>query len=234
MSKLPKIEEMLEAGMHFGHATQRWHPKMKPYIFGARKGVYIIDLSKTQKSLENALAFMENLVRESKTILFVGTKNQVKKITKEMAQNIEMPYVSEKWLGGLLTNFTVFKKMIKKYKDLLEEKKLGKLDRYTKKERLDLDKEMERLEKKVGGLVNLHKIPDALFVWDIKTERTAVAEAKSKNVPIIAVCDTNVNPSIINYPIPANDDATKGANLILNCIKENILAVKKDSKPLVK
>ena len=225
------MEDMLEAGMHFGHSTQRWHPKMKPYIFGARKGIYIIDLGKTQKAMESALNFMENLVHESKTILFVGTKNQAKKQMKEMSLAIDMPYISEKWMGGLLTNFVVFKKMIKKYKDLLEEKKLGKLDRYTKKERLDLDKEMERLEKKVGGLVNLNKLPDALFVWDIKKEKTAIAEAKCKNVPIIATCDTNVNPALVNYPIPCNDDATKAVNLVLNCIKENILEAKKNGKP---
>ncbi len=213
--------------MHFGHGTQRWHPKMKPYIFGARKNIYIIDLSKSQKCLENALSFMENLVKESKTILFVGTKNQVKKQIKEMAQAIEMPYISEKWLGGLLTNFVVFKKMIKRYKDLLEEKKLGKLDRYTKKERLDLNKEIERLEKKVGGLVNLHKLPDAIFIWDIKKEKTAVIEGRSKNIPLIAICDTNVDPTLINYPIPCNDDATKAVNLVLDCIKDNVLEAKK-------
>ncbi len=227
MAKLPKIEEMLAAGMHFGHSTQRWHPKMRPFIFGARKGIYIIDLSKSQKSLENALVFMENLVREGKTILFVGTKNQAKKQIKESALLMDMPYISEKWLCGLLTNFVVFKKMIKKYKDLLEEKRSGKLDKYTKKERLDFDKEIERLEKKVGGLINLHKLPDALFVWDIKKEATAIAEAKVKNIPIVAVCDTNVNPTLVNYPIPSNDDATKAVNLLLNCIKDNVNDAKK-------
>jgi small subunit ribosomal protein S2 len=227
MAKLPKIEEMLAAGMHFGHSTQRWHPKMKPFIFGARKGIYIIDLSKSQKCLENALVFMENLVREGKTVLFVGTKNQVKKQIKESSLLMDMPYISEKWLCGLLTNFTVFKKMIKRYKDLLEEKRVGKLEKYTKKERLDFDKEIERLEKKVGGLINLHKLPDALFIWDIKKEATAVGEAKAKNIPIVAVCDTNVNPTLVNYPIPSNDDATKAVNLVLNCIKENINEAKK-------
>lgn len=228
MAKTPKIEQMLEAGMHFGHSTQRWHPKMKPYIFGAKKGIYIIDLSKTSKAFDSALSFMENLVRESKTILFVGTKNQVKAKMKEAASAMEMPYISEKWLCGLLTNFTVFKKMIKKYRDLTEEKKLGKLDRYTKKERLDFDREIERLEKKVGGLVNLNKLPDALFIWDVKKEATAITEAKQKNIPIIAVCDTNVNPTLVNYPIPSNDDATKAVNLILDCVKDNVLEAKKN------
>jgi small subunit ribosomal protein S2 len=230
MANLPKIEEMMEAGMHFGHNTSRWHPKMKPFIFGARRNVYIIDLSKSQKMLENALNFMETLAREGKTILFVGTKNQAKKIIKETALAVEMPYVSEKWLGGLLTNFSIFKKMIRKYRDLLEEKNSGKLDRYTKKERLTIEREISRLEIKVGGLVNLQKLPDALFVWDIKKEKTAIAEARTKNVPIIAICDTNVNPEMVNYPIPGNDDASKTVNLILAVVKEAILEAKKQEK----
>ncbi|MFA5248376.1 MAG: 30S ribosomal protein S2 [Patescibacteria group bacterium] len=227
MAKLPIIEEMMAAGMHFGHNTSRWHPKMKPYIFGARRNVYIVDLEKSQKMLGIALAFIENLTRESKTILFVGTKNQVKKNLKETALAIEMPYVSEKWMGGLLTNFAIFKKMIRKYRDLLEEKNAGKLDRYTKKERLEIEREIIRLETKVGGLVNLQKLPDALFIWDLKNEKTAVAEAKVKNIPIVAICDTNVNPELANYPIPGNDDASKTADLILSVIKEAVLDVKK-------
>lgn len=218
---------MMAAGMHFGHNTSRWHPKMKPYIFGARRNVYIVDLEKSQKMLGIALAFIENLTRESKTILFVGTKNQVKKNLKETALAIEMPYVSEKWMGGLLTNFAIFKKMIRKYRDLLEEKNAGKLDRYTKKERLEIEREIIRLETKVGGLVNLQKLPDALFIWDLKNEKTAVAEAKVKNIPIVAICDTNVNPELANYPIPGNDDASKTADLILSVIKEAVLDVKK-------
>jgi len=173
---------------------------------------------------------METLAREGKTILFVGTKNQAKKIIKETALAVEMPYVSEKWLGGLLTNFSIFKKMIRKYRDLLEEKNSGKLDRYTKKERLTIEREISRLEIKVGGLVNLQKLPDALFVWDIKKEKTAIAEARTKNVPIIAICDTNVNPEMVNYPIPGNDDASKTVNLILAVVKEAILEAKKQEK----
>jgi len=224
---------MLEAGMHFGHSVSKWHPKMKKYIFGDRNDIYIIDLAKSQKCLEEALSFMENLVKESKTILFVGTKNQVKKTLKEMSIEIGMPYVSEKWPGGLLTNFTVFKKMIKRFKDLNEEKSLGRLDKYTKKERSVFDKEIQKLENRVGGVVDLHKLPDALFIWDLKKERTAVAEAISKNIPVIALCDTNVNPELANYPIPGNDDASKTVKLILDCIKENILEAKKEIKATV-
>lgn len=229
-TKLPTLEQMLEAGMHFGHSASKWHPKMKPYIFTERKGVYIIDLAKSQKMLLTALEFMENLTRESKTILFVGTKNQVKKIIKETAIALEMPYISEKWSGGVLTNFLIFRKMINKYKSLVEEKSLGKLDRYTKKERSVFDKEIKRLELKVGGLTNLIKLPDALFIWDIKKEKTAVAEAIVKNIPIVAICDTNANPQLVNYVIPGNDDASKTVKLIMDCIKENLLEVKKEIK----
>jgi small subunit ribosomal protein S2 len=229
-TKLPTIEQMLEAGMHFGHSTGKWHPKMKPYIFTERKGVYIVDLAKSQKMLGTALEFMENLTRESKTILFAGTKNQVKKDLRATAEAVGMPYISEKWSGGILTNFPIIRKMINKYKGLLEEKALGKLDRYTKKERSDFDKEIKRLEIKVGGLTNLNKLPDALFIWDIKKEKTAVAEARIKNIPIIAVCDTNSNPELVNYVIPGNDDASKTVKLIMDCIKDNLLEAKKEIK----
>jgi small subunit ribosomal protein S2 len=141
-----------------------------------------------------------------------------------------MPYISEKWSGGVLTNFAIFRKMINKYKGLVEEKALGKLDRYTKKERSVFDKEIKRLEMKVGGLVNLVKLPDALFIWDIKKEKTAVAEAIVKNIPIVAICDTNSNPQLVNYVIPGNDDASKTVKLIMDCIKENLLNAKKEIK----
>ncbi|MDD5527990.1 MAG: 30S ribosomal protein S2 [Patescibacteria group bacterium] len=229
-TKLPTIEAMLEAGMHFGHSTGKWHPKMKPYIFTERKGVYIVDLAKSQKMLGTAVEFMQNLTRESKTILFVGTKNQVKKDLRATAEAVEMPYVSEKWMGGVLTNFPIIRKMINRYKSLREEKALGKLDRYTKKERSDFDKEIKRLELKVGGLTNLTKLPDALFIWDIKKEKTAVAEARVKNIPIVAICDTNSNPDLVNYVIPGNDDASKTVKLIMDCIKENLLEAKKEIK----
>jgi small subunit ribosomal protein S2 len=227
---LPTIEQMLEAGMHFGHSASKWHPKMKPYIFTERKGVYIIDLARAQKMLATAVEFMENLTRESKTILFVGTKNQVKKDLRATAEAVGMPYISEKWSGGILTNFPIIKKMINKYKGLTEEKALGKLDRYTKKERSDFGKEIKRLEMKVGGLTALNKLPDALFVWDIKKEKTAVAEARIKNIPIVAICDTNSNPSLVNYVIPGNDDASKTVKLIMECIKENLLQAKQEIK----
>ena len=223
MTKIPTIEEMLKAGMHFGHRTSKWHPKMAPFIFTSRNGVHIIDLTKTAKKLEEALDYIKKNILEGKAVLFVGTKDQVKAEMKAMSIEAGVPYVTEKWLGGFLTNFPVIKKLIKKYKDFQEQKMTGKLDKYTKKERLDIDRELVKLEARVGGLVDLNKIPDVMFIWDIKKEKTALAEAKKKNIPVIAVCDTNVNPDGIDYVIPANDDASKTIKLVLNTIKEAIL-----------
>lgn len=223
MTKLPKIEELLKAGAHFGHRTNRWHPKMEQFIFTSKNGIYIIDLNKTLVKLEEALTFITTLTSEGKSILFVGTKPQVKESLKKMAQSVNQPYIVGKWLGGYLTNFAIVKRSVKKYMDLAEKKAAGKLDKYTKKEKLDFDREIKKLEMRVGGLTTLTKLPDALFVWDIKEEATAVAEAQKKNIPIIAVCDTNVNPELVNYPIPANDDATKTISVILGAVKEAIL-----------
>lgn len=223
MTKIPTIEEMLKAGMHFGHRTSKWHPKMAPFIFTSRNGVHIIDLTKTSKKLEEALDFIKKNIIEGKTVLFVGTKDQVKAEMKAMSLEAGVPFVTEKWLGGFLTNFGVIKKLIKKYKDLSEKKLTGKLDKYTKKERLDIDREIAKLDARVGGLVNLTKVPDAMFIWDIKKEKTALAEARKKNIPVIAVCDTNVNPEGISYVIPANDDASKTIKLVLNTIKEAVI-----------
>lgn len=220
--KIPTLEEMLKAGMHFGHRTSKWHPKMKPFIFTSRKGVHIIDLAKTQKQLVKALDFIKQSNKEGKVILFVGTKTQVKQPLKKMAQEAGVPYVAERWLGGCLTNFPIIKKSIRKYQDLLEKKQAGKLDKYTKKEQLDFDREIGRLEINLGGLVDLTKIPDAVFIWDIKHEKTALQEAKKTGIKIIAVCDTNVNPTGIDYVIPANDDASKAVKLVLNTVKEAI------------
>ncbi len=227
MVKIPSIEEMLKAGMHFGHSTSKWHPKMEPFIFGQRGGVHIIDLIKTQRMLAEALGFIEKMASEGKIILFVGTKSQVKEPMKKMAEEVGMPYVVGKWLGGGLTNFPVIKRSIKRYIDLSKQREEGKLKKYTKKEQLDFDREIEKLETRVGGLVDLHKLPDALFVWDIKKEKTAILEAKKKNIPVIAICDTNVNPKDIKYIIPSNDDATKTIKLVLGLIKEAILSGKK-------
>ena len=223
---LPSVAEMLEAGMHFGHRTYKWHPKMKPFIFEARKGIHIIDLEKTRTQLEKALEFIAKNISEGKNILLVGTKTQVKRELKEAAQKIGMPYVCERWLGGTLTNFHIIRNSIRSYVDLLEKKESGKLEKYTKKERIQFDRQIAKLSLTVGGLVGLNKAPDMIFIWDIKHEETALAEAKKKRIPIIAVCDTNVNPDGVDYIIPANDDASKTITVILNLLKETVLAAK--------
>ena len=227
---VPTLDEMLKSGMHFGHRTNRWHPKMKQYIFTSKNGIYVIDLRRSQEKLSEALDFIEKLISENKNILFVGTKNQVAQPMKKAVIEMGQSYVVGKWLGGYLTNFPVIKKSVKKYLDLTEKKAAGKLEKYTKKERLDFDREIEKLEMRVSGLVKLNKLPDALFVWDIKEEETAVREAISKNIPIIAICDTNVNPELVNYPIPANDDSTKTIELILNSVKKAVLSAKSQAK----
>lgn len=222
MPELPTLEEMLNAGMHFGHRTSSWHPKMEPYIFTSRKGVHIIDLNTSQEKLKIALEFLQKIASEGKVILFVGTKNQVKSPLEQVAQEVGMPYVSEKWIGGLLTNFPVVKKSIKKYNDLIQERDTGKLEKYTKKERMHFEKEIEKMKSKFGGISELKKMPDALFVWDIKKEKIAVEEAIQKNIPVVGTCDTNVNPELVNYPIPANDDATKTIKMLLRLVEGTI------------
>ena len=228
--KIPTIEEMLKAGMHFGHRTSKWHPKMEPFIFGSRKGVHIIDLRKTRELLGEALEYLKREAQAGKAILLVGTKTQVKNLLKKTAVETGMPYVSERWLGGLLTNFAVIRNLVRKYKDLMEKRDSGKLDKYTKKERLDFDREIVKLENNVGGLVSLIKTPDVIFIWDIKKEKTAFAEAKKKKIPLVAVCDTNVNPDGVQHIIPANDDASKGIKLVLELVGEAILEGKMEKE----
>jgi len=228
--KIPTVEEMLKAGMHFGHRTSKWHPKMEPFIFGSRKGVHIIDLRKTRELLGEALEYLKREAQAGKAILLVGTKTQVKNLLKKTAVETGMPYVSERWLGGLLTNFAVIRNLVRKYKDLMEKRDSGKLDKYTKKERLDFDREIVKLENNVGGLVSLIKTPDVIFIWDIKKEKTAFAEAKKKKIPLVAVCDTNVNPDGVQHIIPANDDASKGIKLVLELVGEAILEGKMEKE----
>ncbi len=226
---LPSIEEMLKAGMHFGHRTSKWHPKMEPFIFGSRKGVHIIDLRKTREMLGSALEYLKDQASEGKTILLVGTKMQVKNIMKKTAEEAGVPFVSSKWLGGSLTNFPIIRNLIRKFKDLSEKRDGGKLDKYTKKERLDFDSQIAKLDNDVGGLASLTKTPDIIFIWDIKKEKTAFTEALKKKIPIVAVCDTNANPDGVKYIIPSNDDASKGIKLVMNLVKEAILEGKAET-----
>jgi len=220
--KTPTILELLQAGVHFGHQKGRWHPKMEPYIFTERNGVHIIDLEKTIAKLEIAAEFASKVAQNGGVILFVGTKKQGQKIIEKYAKESGMPFITERWVGGLFTNYATVSKLIKKLRSLKEQRDSGALAKYTKKEQVMIGKEIERLHKMVGGLENMTKMPDAVFILDVKKEKTAVAEARKRKVPIIAFCDTNINPEILTYPIPANDDAVNSIELIIKVIAEAI------------
>lgn len=210
------VLELLQSGVHFGHQKSRWHPKMREFVFVERNGVHIIDLEKTLVKLQEALAFLEKTAANGGVVLFVGTKKQGKKIMEKYAKECGMPYIVERWIGGMFTNFANVSKLIKKYRDLAEKKESGALNKYTKKERSDFDKEIEKLKKFVGGLADLKKIPEAVFVLDAKREKTAVVEARNKKVKVVGLCDTNINPDLFDYPVPANDDAVKSIELIVS------------------
>ncbi len=222
MPQLPSLLDMLHAGVHFGHRTSKSYPKMRPYIFTARNGVDILNLELTQKKLEEALNFVKDLVIKKGIIVFVGTKKQAQELIKNAAISCGMPYVNERWLGGTLTNFTIIQKLISKYKNLKKKKEAGELTKYTKKEQLEFDRAIERLEKLVGGISSLEKLPQAVFLIDLKKEKTALHEAQRRKMPIVALCDTNVNPEGVAYPIPCNDDAIKALTLMVGLVAEAV------------
>lgn len=221
------LEEMAKAGLHFGHRTSRVHPKMKPYIYGVRNTIHIIDLNKTLEKFKEALEFIQELISENKILLLVGPKVQIKDLVKNIALDCKLPYVSERWLGGTLTNFKTIKKRIEYFKELERKKKDRELEKYTKKERADMDKELKELEIKFGGIKELEKTPDAIFVVDTRKEALAVNEAGKKGIKTIGITDTNVDPTLVDYPIPANDDAISSVKYILEKVKEVILKAKK-------
>lgn len=221
-----KIEEMEKAGVNFGHRTTRLHPKMEPYLAGTRNTVHIIDLEKTAEKLQDALKFIQELVSQDKTLLLVGTKIQVKELAKDMAEGCGLPYVRERWLGGTLTNFGVISKRIEYFKDMEKKKEEGGLEKYTKKERVKINKEFGKLKIKFEGLKDLKQLPDALLILDIRKDDLAVKEAKMKGIKIIAICDTNVDPTLVDYPIPANDDAISSVKYILEKVAEVIKKTK--------
>ena len=228
MPQIPDLLSMLQAGVHFGHRLSKRHPKMEPYIFMSKGGFHIINLEQTQIKLQTALDFTKKVVSNGGTILFLGTKKQAQSIISKHAKDCGMPYITERWLGGTITNYGEISRLIRKYVDLKRKKSLGQLDKYTKKERLDFDKEIEKLDKMVGGVETLTKTPDAIFVIDIKNEKTAVAEARKKNIPIIALVDTNVNPELVSYPIPANDDSVKSIEIFTSLMAQAVLEGAKD------
>jgi len=224
-----KIEEMAKAGVNFGHRISKCHPKMKPFVIGVKGSDHInmIDLEKTKEYFIETLKFLEEFIKQGKTILFVGTKLPVRKLVEETAKECEMPYVINRWLGGTITNFQIMKKRLEYFKELEEKKKTGGLEKYTKKERLEFDRELERLDQKFGGIKKIEKLPDGLFVIDMRKNELAIKEATMKGMPIIAIADTEVNPEKVNYFIPANDDAIGSVKYILEKVKQVILDNKK-------
>ena len=208
------MKELLEAGVHFGHQTKRWNPKMQKYIFGERNGIYIIDLQKTLKKFREAYAFMRDLAAGGGTVLFVGTKKQAQEAVLEEATRCGMFYVNHRWLGGTLTNFATIRKSIARLKKLDEMKETGDYERLPKKEVLGLEREREKLEKTLAGIKNMERLPSAVFIIDPKKETIAVEEAKRLAVPIVAIVDTNCDPTGIDFPVPGNDDAIRAVRLI--------------------
>ncbi len=217
------MKQLLEAGVHFGHRTRRWNPKMKPYIYAARKGIYIIDLQKTLKLLDEAYEFVKKRASEGATILFVGTKKQAQQVIKEEAERCGAFYVNNRWLGGLLTNFHTIRKRIDKLIELEEMEAAGEFEKYTKKEQSKLRRILEKLRKNLGGLKGMDRIPDILYVVDPRKEKIAVAEANKLGIPIVAMVDTNSDPDLIDYVIPSNDDAIRSIKLITSKIADAYL-----------
>lgn len=217
------IKDLLEAGVHFGHQTRRWNPKMKKFIFTARNGIYIIDLKKTLGSLKKAQAKIREVISNNDRVLFVGTKKQAKVVIKEEARRSNQYYVIERWLGGTMTNFQTIKGNIKRLKNIEKMKEGGHYQNITKKETLQLEKERERLEKFLSGIKDMYKLPGLLIVVDAKKERIAVAEANKLKIPVIAVIDTNTDPDPIDFPIAANDDAIKSISVIVRALSDTII-----------
>ena len=216
------MRQMLEAGVHFGHQTRKWNPKMKRFIFGERNGIYIIDLEQTLTRVEAAYAFVRDLVAEGGVVLFVGTKKQAQDPIQSFAEKVGMPYVNERWLGGMLTNFETISKRVGKMLEYERMKASGEFDAMIKKEALLLDRELAKLQRNLGGLRDMKKAPDCVFVIDTNKEHIAVTEANKLGIPVVAVVDTNVNPDVIQFPIPGNDDAIRANGLLAQVIADAI------------
>jgi len=222
MPKMPNLIEMLQSGMHFGHSATHWHPKMKPFIFGERGGVHIIDLEKTQDQLETALQFVKDVADRGGIVLFVGTKPQAQAPIKKYADACGMPFVTERWLGGTLTNFSQIKETLKRLKSLKDQRDKGELKKYTKKEQLLITREIEEMEHKIGGIENITRVPEAIFVIDVRHEKTAVQEANITHTKVVGLCDTNVNIKGVDLVIPGNDDAVKSIELVSKLVCEAV------------
>ncbi|SFO56712.1 SSU ribosomal protein S2P [Algoriphagus ornithinivorans] len=233
MSKI-EYKDLLDAGVHFGHLTRKWDPRMAPYIFMEKNGIHIIDLNKTLACLEEASAAIKQIVRSGKKVMFVATKKQAKDLVAEEARRLNMPYVTERWLGGMLTNFATIRKSLKKMSGLEKMMKEDSFKNMAKKERLMVSRQKEKMESVLGGIADLSRLPAALFVVDIKREHIAIAEAQKLGIPVFALVDTNSNPNEVDFPIPANDDAFKSVNLLVKAfgaaIEEGLSERKKDKE----
>ncbi len=230
MPNIPTLEDLLKAGVHFGHQTSRWHPKMKQYIFGERQNIHIIDIEQTQVLLEKTLKYVEDTMANGSNIVLVGTKSQVQSVIEKYALDAGVPYVSTRWLGGTFTNFPEFHKLIKNFIDLRDKREKGELRKYTKLEQLQFDRKIEELDVKIGGLTTLKKLPELVFIADMKHDKTAMMEARKRGMKVIALCDTNTNPELVDFPIPANDDAIGSITLITKLIAEAAKAGKARAK----
>jgi small subunit ribosomal protein S2 len=216
------MRQLLEAGVHFGHQTRRWNPKMKRFIFGERNGIYIIDLNQTLTRVETAYGFVRDLVADGGTILFIGTKKQAQDPVRSYADKCNMPYINERWLGGMLTNFETISKRVAKMQEYERMQSSGEFDAMPKKEALLLTRELEKLQKNLGGIRSLTKRPDAVFILDTKKEHIGVTEANKLGIPVVAVVDTNVDPDVVQYPIPGNDDAIRSTSLMCRVIADAV------------
>ncbi len=220
---LPSTKEMLDAGVHFGHLKRKWNPAMSPYIFMEKNGIHIIDLNKTTAKLAEAIAAVKQIAKSGKKVLFVATKKQGKEIVAREAKRVNMPFVTERWPGGMLTNFATIRKSVKKMATIDRMTTDGTFDTISKKEKLQISRQREKLEKDLGSIVDLSRLPAALFIVDISKEHIAVAEAKRLNIPTFAIVDTNSNPNLVDFAIPANDDASKSIELIVSTVVNSII-----------
>lgn len=224
MQTTPSLTELLQAGVHFGHQTSKWHPKMKKFIFGERQGIHIINLEETQKALEKALTFVRQTASRGGVVLFVGTKKQAADTVARVALSCGMPYVNKRWLGGTLTNYVNMAQLLRKYRDLKRKLEKGELVKYTKFEQHKFGEQVKKYDDMIGGLIDMNRIPDAVFIMDIRKDKTALEEATRRGVKVVALCDTNVNPQDVDFCIPSNDDAVKSielmAELLAAAVKE--------------
>lgn len=225
---IPTPKELIEAGAHVGHKKSKWNPSMEPFVFGVRNNFHIINTVKTAEKLREAIAFLRNTIRSGGTILFVGVKVQAQDIVRETAESLDMPYVLGRWIGGLFTNFKQVRKRIKHFKKLEEMTQTGEIEKYTKREQLAHTRQLNKLEREFGGIKHMNKLPDAIFVSDVQKEKTAVAEAQNIGIPVVALVDTDGDPTKVDYPIPANDSAIESLKIIYASIREELEGVEED------